>query len=167
MSEDEIVIINKVLSLEQIITDDKVKGLIEEDLQDESWIEATNVLIKTCLKRNNKSKILINHIEMCERFLVFRYIEDKLKTCTKLDFENKDCKWIIKDEKGVFWVNQKFLDAFSKTTWPTILKSIQENKIEITREWLTKNQELFFSNDVFQDVGFLIKREKKKSLLFN
>jgi hypothetical protein len=166
MSEDECQKINKIMALKELISDPSIKELIEEDLKDESWIEATNILINTCNKRQAKSLVLQEHIKQCKNFMVFRYIEDKLLYCKAIIVNRNPWSFEELDPSGQKspWVLTKFVKIFDESELPVILSSVMtEESFEIDRDWLYKNKTAIYSDDIFEDIDFLIKRKKRSS----
>lgn len=166
MSPEESEKIAKIMALKELISDPSIKELIEEDLKDETWIEETNILINTCNKRQAKSFVLQEHIKQCKNFMVFRYIEDKLLYC-KAIVVAKD-PWAFKeiDPTGQEspWVNSKFLKFFEESEIPELFASVmKEETFSIDTEWLYKNKTTIYSDDIFEDIDFLIKRKKRSA----
>lgn len=167
LSEKEKAQISQILALENLLKDDAIKGLIEEDLKDEKWIEDTNILINTCYNKIEKTLLVEEHITQCRNFMVFRYMEAKCSTC-KIEVFKQIGGWIFneidnKNEKSR-WVSQKFLRNFEISNVPTKLIEIMETttSLEITLQWLHKNREAFFKEEVFMDLNTLL---KEKSVL--
>jgi len=164
MSEEEFLVINKILSLEKILKDDKVKDLIAEDLKDESWIEATKVLLQTCYKRSEKSVVIGKRIQMCEGLLIFKYLEDKLKTSKLLTLKFIDGKWSFYDA-GRLWVNSKFSAIFNQSSVAKdlfLLKGLSplQDELQLTSELLYINRDVFFTSELFEDVNIVLMRNK-------
>ena len=166
MSGDEMQKIEKIMALKDLIADESVKELIAEDLKDDHWLEATNILINTCNKRLIKSSVLQEHIQQCKNFMVFRYIEDKLIYSKEVvvsrnpwDFQEVD----ISGQKSQ-WVNYKFVKSFEDSNIPQVFNELMEqDSISIDSEWLYKNKEKIYSQDIFEDIDFLIKKKRKSN----
>lgn len=166
MSSEEIQKINKIMALKELISDPDVKELIEEDLKDENWIEATNLLLNNCNKRQAKSLVLQEHIRQCKNFMVFRYMEDKLLYANAIIIEMNidEVKFKEVDPSGneASWVNTKFIKVFEESDLPSILSTATDSSsFTMDREWLYKNKTTIYSDDIFEDIDFLLKRKKK------
>lgn len=166
MSPEEIQKINKIMALKELIADPDVKALIEEDLKDENWIEATNLLLNNCNKKQAKSLVLQEHIRQCKNFMAFRYIEDKLlysnAVIVDMNIDQVTFKEIDSSGSESAWVNTKFIKVFEESDLPSILSSATDNStFTIDREWLYKNKTTIYSDDIFEDIDFLLKRRKK------
>jgi len=166
MSPEESLKINKIMALKELIADPDIKELIEEDLKDENWIEATNLLLNNCNKRQAKSIVLQEHIRQCKNFMVFRYMEDKLLYANGiivyLDVDQVTFKEIDSSGNEASWVNTKFIKVFEESDLPGILASVSEQStFTIDREWLYKNKTTIYSDDIFEDIDFLLKRKKR------
>jgi hypothetical protein len=149
--------INQILALESLIKDNAIKGLIQEDLKDEKWIEDTNILINTCYKKIEKTCIVEKHIDECRDFMVYRYIETKCSN-VKIEIFKQIGGWIFneidrKNEKSR-WVSQKFLTNFEISRIPKKLSNImlQEPVLEISLPWLYKNRDIFYTDTIFMDL---------------
>ncbi len=164
MNSNEESRLEKIIALQELIDNDSMKELIAEDLKDEGWLESTKILINTCNKRMVKSTVLLEHVKQCRNFMVFRYIEDKLLYFKEIviakdpwDFKEVDVKNLSAD-----WINSKFVKVFHESEMPGILEQFMtENKIAINTEWLYTNKDKFFSEDIFEDIDFLIKKKRK------
>lgn len=163
MNPEEEEKISKIIALQGLIENDAVKELIAEDLKDESWLEATQILIKTCNKRMLKSEVLREHVKQCKNFMVFRYIEDKLLYSKEVIVTNKPWNFqeVNTNNEKSEWINSKFTKAFMDSEIPLVLEELMKNELTISTEWLYKNKCYFFSEDIFEDIDFLIKKKKK------
>lgn len=166
MNGDEMEKIEKIMALKDLISDLSVKELIAEDLKDENWLEATNILIHTCNKRLVKSSVLQEHIKQCKNFMVFRYIEDKLLYAKEVVISQApwDFKEIDPSGNSSQWVNSKFIKSFEDSDVPAVLgEMFKEDLLTINNEWLYKNKDKIYSQDIFEDIDFLIKKKRKSS----
>jgi hypothetical protein len=166
MSPDEIKKINKIMALRELMADPDVKELIEEDLKDENWIEATNLLLNTCNKKQAKALVLQEHIRQCKNFMAFRYMEDKLlysnAIIVEMSIDQVTFKEVDSSGHEAAWVNTKFIKVFEESDLPSILSSVADGStFTIDREWLYKNKTTIYSDDIFEDIDFLLKRKKK------
>lgn len=166
MSEEESKKIAKIMALKELISDPSIKELIEEDLKDENWIEKTNILINTCHKRQAKSLVLQEHIRQCKNFMAFRYIEDKFLYCKTILVTNNPWQFKEIDSSGQEspWVNSKFLKLFEESDIVDMISSvIKPEGFTIDTEWLYKNKTTIYSDDIFEDIDFLLKKKKRAS----
>ncbi len=164
MNGDEMEKIEKIMALKDLISDISVKELIAEDLKDENWLEATNILIHTCNKRLVKSSVLQEHIKQCKNFMVFRYIEDKLLYAKEIVISKNpwDFKEVDPSGQTSQWVNSKFIKSFEDSDVPEVFNSFSESDtLSINAEWLYKNKDKLYSQDIFEDIDFLIKKKRK------
>ncbi len=165
MSEEEMSKVSKVMALKELISDESIQELIAEDLKDDTWVDATNILISICNKRQIKSEVLQEHIKQCKNFMVFRYIEDKLLgvkeiVVSKINWEFKEVDMSGKQSQ---WVNFKFNKVFEESDLKTIFGNLSEvENITIDSEWLYKNKNKIYSSDIFEDIDFLIKKKRKE-----
>lgn len=163
MNQQEEEKLSKIIALQTLIENDDIKELIAEDLKDESWLEATQILIKTCNKRMLKSEVLIEHVKQCKNFMVFRYIEDKLLYSKEIIVTKKPWSFqeVSASNEKSEWINSKFSKAFMDSEIPLVLDELMKEELTINTEWLYKNKCYFFSEDIFEDIDFLIKKKKK------
>lgn len=163
MNTEEADKISKILALKDLIADSSIKELIEEDLKDESWLEATNILINTCNKRQVKSKILQEHVQQCKNFMVFRYLEDKLLYVKEIRVSKNPWAFTEIDLQGkeTPWVNFKFGKCFEESDFPSILdNSFEDGQFIINHECLQTNKANIYTEEIFEDLDFLIKKKK-------
>jgi hypothetical protein len=158
LSEKEKSQINQILALENLVKDNAIKGLIEEDLKDEKWIEDTYTLINTCYKKIEKTMVVEKHIDQCRNFMVYRYMETKCST-NKLEVFKQIGGWIFnevdnKSQKSR-WVSQKFLRVFEISNLPKRFSEVMGDMpvLEISLPWLHTNRKLFFSDEIFKDLN--------------
>lgn len=170
LTEKEKSQINQILAMENLIKDEAIKDLIQEDLKDEKWIEDTNVLINTCYKKIEKSMLVESHIDACRNFMVFRYVEIKCSNC-QLEIFKQISGWIFNEidnkENKRRWVNQKFLKNFELSTMPRVFISLMEDSpmLPISLQWLHKNREIFFNEDIFIDLNSLLTKKNALKVL--
>lgn len=156
--------IAKIIALQDLINNDSIKELIAEDLKDEGWLESTKILINTCNKRVLKSDVLLEHVRQCKNFMVFRYMEDKLihfkgvlVTSNPWNF-----KEINEKDQQTDWINSKFTKSFINSDMPELISDmLKDGQVVIDSEWLYVNKAKFFSEDIFEDIDFLIKKKRK------
>ncbi|NCQ51481.1 hypothetical protein GW796_06220 [archaeon] len=164
MNEVESKTIAKIIALRELVSDESIKELIAEDLKDETWIDETNILINTCNKRQIKSTVLQSHIQQCKNFIVFRYLEDKLYSVKEISVTKNP--WIFKevdnDGKESVWFNSKFLKIFDDSSIRGLLSEIMsESDLIINNDLLHKNRDNIYSQDIFEDLDFLINKKKR------
>ena len=164
MSPQEEAKLSKIISLQTLVESNEIKELIAEDLKDEDWLEETLILIQACNKRILKSEVLKEHINQCKNFIVFRYIEDKLIYTKELVVSKNP--WEFKEvsplnEKNQ-WINSKFHKYFLDSYMPEILNDmIKEKELVIDTEWIYKNKSIFFNEEIFEDIDFILKKKFK------
>lgn len=164
MNDEEEAKLSKIIALKDFIDNESIKELISEDLKDETWLESTKVLINTCNKRLLKSAVLLEHVKQCRNFMVYRYIEDKLLYVKEIIFDELEgaFKEIDLNGKQTDWINSKFIKSFSDSEMPSIFVTLTKNsQLTINSDWLYKNKELFFTEEIFEDIDFLIKKKRK------
>ena len=168
LSDKEMNQINQILALEHLVKDDSIKELIAEDLKDEAWITDTRILITTCLKRVEKTLIVQKHLEECRNFIVYRFLEDKAKFC-EIEVFRQIGGWNFneidkKGEKSKF-VSAKFMRSFEQSLVNTLFeKEMGEGTVlKINSEWLHKRRELFFSEQIFEDLNTHLKKQLVKA----
>lgn len=157
--------INQILALEKLTKDESIKELIEEDLQDEKWINDTSILINTCYKKIERSLMVQKHIEECRNFIVFRYLETKCATC-QIEIFKQIGSWIFNEidnkQEKCRWVNPKFMTNFEHSDIPKKFLSYMENnpRLEINLSWLYQHRHEIFSEEVFVDFKQILKQKR-------
>lgn len=158
LSDKEKAQINQILDLNKIIQDDSIKNLIKEDLKDNKWLEDTKILINTCVNKIEKTMSLQKHIEDCDNFLIYRYLENKCSNM-KIEVSKQITGWLFNEinnkEERSKWASKKFLDVFEKSNIAIEIISLlkENNKIEIDLKWLYKNRDLFYNDDIFLGIN--------------
>lgn len=166
MSEKDRLNIAKILALENILKDQSLKVLIAEDLQDEDWIEDTQILVDTCYKKMERDLISQEHIDECRNFMVYRYLEEKCGTCS-IEITKSITGWIFNeyDKHGgkSRWVSQKFVRAFDMSKMPRKLEPLlqEEPFLNIDLAWIQKRRDELYSQDIFLEINM----RKRKSLV--
>lgn len=145
-----------ILQLENIINNQTLKDLISEDLKDENWIQETQILIHTCLKRKEKAQIIQEYLQDCYGFLIFKILEDKLKKIDMLYFQ-QPCHFFEDKAHSIPWKNKKLLHSLQK-------KNIQF-LIYLDNKWLQSHRDLFFKDIIFEDINQLLARKKSRESL--
>jgi hypothetical protein len=152
--------IGKILELKTLVQDPDITSMITDELRDNIWINETNTLIETCLKKTKKSSILQTHVQECKNFSVFKQIEEKLNKSKAVKIiKNNPWQFILIKENNIEipWNTAKFNNSFLKSTVKEIiLSTIDAEEPIITKEWLYKNQNYFFSSNIFRDTNFLM-----------
>lgn len=153
LSEKENLLINKILSLEEIICDEDTKSLISTDLKDSSWISETQQLVEICRARKEKTKLITKHASECISFLIYRVLEIKLTSQENLIYD-KLAK-TFKDTQNVEWKNNYLKDFLMKSKIPSVLnKSNTDSSISIDLKFIHQNRNNFFSNSLFKSIKY-------------
>jgi hypothetical protein len=164
LSEKEKSQIHQIMSLETLIKDNSIKGLIAEDLKDEDWINSTQILINTCHNRITKTLKVQNHIEECKNFIVYRFLEEK---ANRLDIEiyKQISGWnfneVEKNGEKNKWVSQKFMRIFSASNVQREFEQLLKlsSVLTINQKWLHENRNIFFTENIFSDLNFQVKKQ--------
>lgn len=160
--------ISQIMALEYLIKDVGIKGLIAEDLKDETWIKDTQILINTCCKKIEKDLMVQNQILECQNFIVFRFLEEKMMT-TDLEIHKQMMGWsfneVDKHGEKSKWVSQKFMRVFEKSSIDKVLiKFMNEGVLPINLSWLYSNRGEFFSDSIFSDLKKKVSHVVESSL---
>lgn len=147
LSEPEKILINKILKLEEIISDSEISSIIENDLKDKYWLNETKHLIEICQSRRDKTSKINRHISDCINFLIYRTLETKLINCEYLVYELET--GLVLDN-NVKWNNQCFYDNLPASKFIGFFtKNSSEGICKFDLTILQKNRNYFFSNKLF------------------
>lgn len=164
LSDKEKKQIQQIMSLDNLIKDDSV-DLIAEDIQFKSWVKKTQILINKCCQKIEKSLLVENHIEDCKNFIVYRYLEEKLKLVEYIEIQKQLGGWNFNEidvhERKSKWLSQKFIQSFENSSCKKFLESsLQEgNILQINLMWLHEHREGFFSDNMFLDLNIQLKNQ--------
>lgn len=154
LSKQEKEHITKILSLENIIKDTETRDLIIKDLENEHWVDETQVLINICQKKLKKTMLVEKHIGECYNFIVYRFLEEKA-FLVDIEIYKQISGWNFNEidkygEKNK-WVSQKFMRAFDASELHNIFDNFlrEKNILKIDLKWLHMNRTIFFSENIF------------------
>ena len=166
-SNQELMNIENLLKLEDILNSSELKKMIAENLKDKQWLKDTKILLETANKKKLKNDIIQNHISECVGLLLYKILEKKCKFISfELTIDNNQCIFweLTKEKNKQVWMNAKFFKFFINSNIQNkVFQLIQNNNnlLSLDLEWLYKNKSLFFSENVFKELNYLLERKVK------
>lgn len=178
MDKNEKNTIEKIMQLESIVEDSTIQHIIQSELNDENWNYETKVLINYCKRKLLKSELIQEHIKLCNNFLVYKYLEEKLFQVSYITAQREQLarsdRWIFsfqprnEELDPCRWANTKFVKAVNNSNIDTLLLASMDSndKVIINSKWLSDHYNSLFNETIFEDINNHVK-EKMQDLFQN
>lgn len=159
--QSERIRISKLDELKKLMENKPLLELIE-DISGKDWQDDTQRVIKKIENKYKIQQFTDIYINSLRCLLIYKAITDVTSSCT-LELTKEFGQWIFNaryrgENHVVKWFDIKVNRYFSKTDLPKKFMDLMAGNqtYPITKEWVLKNQGIFFNQSIFNDYNVLL-----------
>lgn len=153
LSKEDIDGIRKIMSLSELVRNGFVKTLIAEDLHDGRWIEDTEILIGTCVRRMEKYEEIKKSLSWHKGLLAFKMLDERVRK-SELEFFFNEGDLNInesrRDGTKVKVASKRLGDALRGCGADLLIgeEAKKSGSLKVDGKWLASNKGFFFEEEI-------------------
>jgi hypothetical protein len=168
INEDDSKSFEYLASLRSVLQNNNLQKFILDELNNQSWLDETSILLAEVDSKILKFKKLADYIQNCKQFLAYKILQEKCSIFDffELFFDSNSNQWFFYyyyQEKYLEFKHQKFLNIFNQSNISNNLleaefieiycpceKPLNLDSVQFNYDWLIKNKKLFFNEQFLQ-----------------
>ncbi len=168
INEDDSKSFEYLASLRSVLQNNNLQKFILDELNNQSWLDETSILLAEVDSKILKFKKLEDYIQNCKQFLAYKILQEKCSIFDffELFFDSNSNQWFFYyyyQEKYLEFKHQKFLNIFNQSNISNNLleaefieiycpceKPLNLDSVQFNYDWLIKNKKLFFNEQFLQ-----------------